>query len=85
MNAITHITNVGNVRETFFLNQMRVRHSVSASRQSDFVINGYTFEVGGRAKGAKQIEGIANGRVVRDDIETGHGIVLPLWAFGLTY
>lgn len=85
MNAITHITNVGNVRETFFLNQMRVRHSVSASRQSDFIINGYTFEVGGRAKGAKQIEGIANGRVVRDDIETGHGIVLPLWAFGLTY
>ena len=85
MNAIAPNANVGNLRETFFLNQMRVRHRVSASRESDFTVNGYTFEVGGRSKGAKQIEGISNGRIVRDDIETGHGIVLPLWAFGLTY
>lgn len=85
MSAITANVNVGNLRETFFLNQMRVRHAVAASRHSDFVVNGFTFEVGGRSKGAKQIEGLADGRIVRDDIEIGHGIVIPLWAFGLTY
>ena len=75
----------GTLRETFFYNQMRVRNSVSASRQSDFVVNGHTFEVGGAQKGKRQIEGIANGHIVRDDIESGHGIIHPLWHFGMNY
>lgn len=28
---------------------------------------------------------LENGFIVRDDIETGHGIVVPLWHFGLPY
>jgi predicted AAA+ superfamily ATPase len=76
---------VGNLRETFFYNQMRVMHKVLASRESDFVVGDYTFEVGGRKKGKKQIQDIPNGIVVKDDIEFGHGIVIPLWHFGLTY
>ena len=76
---------IGNLRETFFYNQMRVMHKVLASRESDFVVDDYTFEVGGRNKGKKQIHDIPNGIVVKDDIEFGHGIIVPLWHFGLTY
>ena len=76
---------IGNLRDTFFYNQMRVMHKVLASRESDFVVDDYTFEVGGRNKGKKQIQDIPNGIVVKDDIEFGHGIIIPLWHFGLTY
>lgn len=76
---------IGNIRETFFYNQMRVKNDVISSKVSDFMINEYTFEIGGKKKGKKQIEDVANGIVVRDDIESGHGIVIPLWYFGLNY
>lgn len=77
--------NVGNVRETFFMNQMRVRNDVISSRQADFRIGDYTFEIGGRGKGQQQLRGAGQGFVVKDDIESGHGNVIPLWAFGLNY
>lgn len=76
---------VGSLRETFFYNQMRVRNDVLISKVSDFYISPYTFEVGGRHKGRQQIENVAEGRIVKDDIETGHGIVIPLWTFGMNY
>ena len=76
---------VGTVRETFFLNQTRVGHAVSASRASDFQIGDMTFEVGGKSKGRDQLKGTKRGFVVKDDIERGFGNVLPLWAFGLLY
>lgn len=78
-------TDIGNVRETFFQNQMRLNHSLRSSRQSDFCIDDYTFEVGGRNKGQKQISGIKNSFIVKDDIEYGNGNIVPLWHFGLTY
>jgi predicted AAA+ superfamily ATPase len=77
---------IGNLRETFFYNQMRVNHPMmTASKESDFFISPYTFEIGGKKKGKKQIENVENGRIVKDDIETGHGIVIPLWYFGMNY
>ncbi len=76
---------IGNIRETFFYNQMRVTQDVISSRISDFEIGGKTFEVGGRKKGKKQIADAGEGYVVRDDIEYGSGNIIPLWAFGLTY
>lgn len=76
---------LGNIRETFFYNQMRVNYDVVSSRISDFCISEHTFEFGGQKKGKKQIENIPNGIVVRDDIETGHGIFVPLWHFGFSY
>ncbi len=77
--------NIGTVRETFFYNQMRVNHLVTASRTSDFEIEGRTFEIGGRTKGRDQLKGSAEGYVVKDDIEFGAQNVVPLWAFGLNY
>ncbi len=76
---------VGTVRETFFFNQMRVNQKVFSSPISDFQIGDVTFEAGGRSKSAKQIRDAARGFVVKDDIEYGHGNVIPLWAFGLNY
>lgn len=76
---------IGNVRETFFMNQMRVRQEVLNSTISDFVIDGRTFEIGGRKKGQKQILSASDGYVVKDDIESGYANVIPLWAFGLNY
>ncbi len=76
---------IGTMRETFFYNQMRVNHLVTASPLSDFEIDGITFEVGGKNKGSDQLKGSRRGVIVKDDIEYGHGNVIPLWAFGLTY
>jgi predicted AAA+ superfamily ATPase len=77
--------NIGNIRETYFLNQMRVKFNVLSSEKSDFVINNYTFEIGGKNKKQNQIEQIQNSFIVKDNIEYGYLNVVPLWAFGLTY
>ncbi len=79
-------TEIGTIRETFFFNQMRVEHDITSSPISDFLIaDKYTFEVGGKKKKQKQIQDAAQGYVVKDDIETGYGNIIPLWQFGLTY
>lgn len=78
-------TDIGNIRETFFYNQMRVTADVISSHVSDFEIEGKTFEVGGKKKNKKQITNVDEGYVVKDDIEFGAEKVIPLWAFGLTY
>lgn len=79
------VPDIGNIRETFFYNQMRVRNDIISSRESDFCIDKFTFEIGGKKKGKKQIEDVPNGIIVRDDIEVGHGIIVPLWMFGMNY
>ena len=76
---------VGNIRETFFLSQMQVNHEVSASKAADFLINGKTFEVGGKSKGKKQIAEVKDAFVVKDDIEYGYENIIPLWHFGMNY
>lgn len=77
---------IGTIRETFFFNQLRVHHAIVSSPVSDFLVDGtYTFEVGGKKKGKRQIEDVSNAYIVKDDIETGYGNIIPLWMFGLTY
>lgn len=77
--------NIGSLREVFFMNQMRINHNVVASDTTDFEIGGYSFEIGGRKKGKKQIEGLTDAFVVKDDIEFAQGNIIPLWYFGLNY
>jgi predicted AAA+ superfamily ATPase len=84
-NLAEDIPNIGNIRETFFLNQMRVKYDVFASPVADFLIDDKTFEVGGKNKGQKQIKEVKNGYIVKDDIENGFLNVIPLWQLGLTY
>ena len=78
-------SNTGNIRESFFLNQLRVKYDVIASPVADFLVGDYTFEVGGKNKSLKQIQGIEKAFVVKDDIELGYLNTIPLWQFGLTY
>ena len=75
----------GTMRETFFYNQTRVKTDVLSSKESDFFIDGYTFEVGGKNKKRRQIADVPNGIVVKDDIEFASNGIVPLWAFGLMY
>ena len=76
---------IGSLRETFFFSQMDVNHKVTASPISDFLIDGHTFEVGGKNKKRKQIAELKDAYVVKDDIEFAHMKTIPLWMFGLNY
>lgn len=79
------IPDKGMLRETFFFSQMAVTHKVAASPVSDFMVDGYTFEVGGRNKKRKQIASVDNAFVVKDDTEFVYQNIIPLWMFGLNY
>lgn len=79
-------TNIGNLRETFFANQLSYHHQLLLSTQSDFFVDGrYTFEIGGEGKGYRQLEGLSEAYIAADDIEFGSGNKIPLWAFGFLY
>ena len=77
--------NIGNIRETFFMNQMKLNHVVRSSEISDFEIDGSVFEIGGKTKTGKQIKSIENAFIVKDDIEYGYMNTIPLWTFGFNY
>ena len=79
------VPNVGNLRETVFLTSVKPKYDVMASSVADFKVGKYTFEVGGRNKKQKQIQGVDDAFVVKDDIEYGYQNVIPLWAFGFLY
>jgi len=84
-NLVGEKSNIGNLRETFFYNQMRVKNEVISSQKSDFVIENYTFEIGGKNKHQSQIDKDGSSFIVKDDIEYGYRNVIPLWAFGMNY
>lgn len=78
-------TDIGNIRETFFFNQLSVKADVRESPVSDFLADGFTFEIGGRKKGGKQIADTDNAYIVKDDIEFGFANTIPLHHFGMLY
>jgi hypothetical protein len=80
-------TNIGNVRETFFLNQLHNSGAtINISPISDFVVNNsFTFEIGGPNKDSHQIKDIPYSYIAMDNIEYGTSKKLPLWQFGLMY
>lgn len=78
--------NVGSVRETFFLSQLKPSYKVHMPKQGDFIVDGkYTFEIGGKSKQTNQIKDIQDAWIVKDDIEFAVGNALPLWMFGMLY
>jgi len=79
-------TNIGNVRETFFVNQFKGLHEINLSTLADFIIDQtYTFEIGGKNKTKKQIDHLSNAYVAKDNIEIGFGNIVPVWLFGFMY
>ena len=78
--------NIGTVRETFFLSQLAVDHSVIYPAKGDFLVDGkYLFEVGGRKKSFEQIKDEDDSYLAVDDTEIRHHNRIPLWMFGLLY
>jgi predicted AAA+ superfamily ATPase len=82
----TEKPDVGNIRETFFFNQLKIVSKVISGGKPDFKINNkYTIEVGGKNKGHEQITGLKNAYLALDNIEYGFMNKIPLWLFGMLY
>jgi hypothetical protein len=78
--------NMGNVRETFFANQVGYKNRLEYHEKTDFFVNKlYSFEIGGKDKTQKQISNVKNAYIVADDIEYGFKNKIPLWLFGFMY
>jgi len=78
--------NIGNLRETFFFNQLKTVGEVTSAKKADFIVNNkYVFEVGGQSKGHEQIVGLENGFLALDNLEYGFNNRIPLWLFGFLY
>ncbi len=85
-NCYCQESEVGTIREEYFLNMLSVGHTLSYPKKGDFVADGqYTFEIGGKDKGFKQIKDMNNSYVVSDGIEVGFQQKIPLWLFGFLY
>ncbi|MBE0496930.1 MAG: ATP-binding protein [Campylobacterales bacterium] len=86
---------IGNLRETFFVNQLdnyyKNKQNLSddgifASKSGDFYCEEkYTFEVGSKKKSFEQIKDIPSSYVASDGLEVGIGNKIPLWLFGFLY
>ena len=77
---------IGNIRETFFFNQLRVISSVTSTEKGDFKINDkYIFEIDGKNKGHGQIIGLENAYLALDNLEYGFSNKIPIWLFGFLY
>lgn len=84
--ALTENSEIGTVRETFFLSQLSVNHKVNYPKSGDFMIDKkYTFEIGGKNKDRKQIQNLKNAYLALDNIEYGQENSIPLWLFGFLY
>ena len=84
--AMTNNAEIGTVRETFFVNQLKTAHSLFFSGTGDFRVDEvFTFEVGGKGKTFEQIKDVPDSYLAVDDTEIGYGNKIPLWLFGLLY
>lgn len=79
-------TDVGGIRETFFVNQVGCNHKVSLYDKGDFLINDrWIVEIGGKNKNDYQIREEKEAYLVLDDLKIGFGRKIPLYLFGFLY
>ena len=78
-------SNIGTIRESFFINQAEVVAPLHYTKAGDFFMDGHIFEIGGGKKTLKQVKHLENAFVAADDIEIGHAYKIPLWLFGFLY
>lgn len=78
--------NAGTIREVFFYSQLAGIHTISQSKEADFLVdNKFTFEVGGKNKKASQISGVGEAWLVKDDLLRPTHNSIPIWLFGFLY
>lgn len=77
----------GMQRELFFFQSvMDTNKEVSYSKIGDFLVGDSIFEIGGKKKSSRQIQGASQkAYLVKDDILFPHGNILPLHYFGFLY
>lgn len=79
-------TNIGNLRETFLINQLSKCCDLTTPRYGDVMVdNKYVFEVGGPSKSFEQINGVPNSYLVIDSVVSKGANRIPMWLFGLMY
>ena len=67
----------------FVINQLQNAQYVPAyTAAGDFMVDGYTFEIGGKSKGQKQINKVKKSFLVLDDIIIADKNKIPLYLFG---
>jgi len=77
---------IGTIREAFFANQLQEQHTLTTTKQGDFIVNGkVTFEIGGKNKSFKQIRNVEDSFLVIDTDSTEDNRKIPLWLFGFLY
>lgn len=85
-NILCSDKNMGSLRESFFVSQIKVAHHVKYAQKGDFEVDDtYTFEISGKNKGFKQIKETPDSFVVADETEVGFKSKIPLWLFGFLY
>ncbi|MFA7091451.1 MAG: AAA family ATPase [Arcobacteraceae bacterium] len=85
-NILCSNQNIGSLRESFFVSQLKIKHTIKYVQKGDFIVDDtYTFEIGGKNKSFEQIKDVPNSFVVADDIEVGFKNKIPLWLFGFLY
>jgi predicted AAA+ superfamily ATPase len=84
--ALKEKPDIGNIRETFVLNQLlNAGLKVSSPVEGDFITDGLTIEVGGKGKNSEQVKHLDNYIIASDNLETGAGNKAPVWLFGFLY
>lgn len=79
-------SNVGAIRETFFVNQVHPIHKLTLHDKGDFLIDDkWVIEVGGKGKNNKQIKGEQDAYLAIDNTKVGFGNKIPLYLFGFLY
>ncbi len=82
----TSESNMGSIRESFFVHQLKGLHKVNLAPKGDFIVDDtFTFEIGGKNKTNYQIKDVENAYILRDDFENGFKNYIPLWLFGFLY
>lgn len=83
--ALGNNVNEGNLRETFFLNQLSNSHQITLPEKGDFLVDQkWLFEVGGKNKPSSD-QSESNYIVASDGIEIGNRNKIPLWLYGFLY
>jgi len=77
---------IGTIRELFFIQSIKYAgNELFHSKQGDYSVFDYVFEVGGKNKTAKQIKHVENSFLVKDDLLISSKRDIPLFYFGFLY
>jgi hypothetical protein len=88
--ALKSHPDVGAIRETFVLNQLKNSgKKIYLPEEGDLIVydqrRTYTFEIGGKNKSGRQLKNKVNSFIIADDIENGFMNKIPLYLFGFLY